>query len=59
MYMYVYVTTLAILVHTLHAHVDRCMKTKDVAFHIMENDLKGAMQEWICTSKEELGRHGR
>jgi hypothetical protein len=26
-----YTTTLAIIAHTLHAHVDRCMQTKDVA----------------------------
>lgn len=49
-----YTMTLAILVHTRHTHVDRCMKTKDVAYQIMENDLKRAMQEWLCTSKEEL-----
>ena len=24
--------------HTLHAHVDRCMKTEDVACQIMKND---------------------
>jgi hypothetical protein len=49
-----YTTTLAIIVHTLHAHVDRCMQTKDVAHYIMENDLQRAMKEWLCTSKEEL-----
>ena len=32
-----YTTTLAILAHTLHAHVDR---KKDVAYHIMANDLR-------------------
>ena len=51
-----YTTTLAILVHTLHAHVDRCKRTKDVAYHIMTNDLHSAMKEWLCTSKEELTR---
>ncbi len=51
-----YTTTLAILAHTLHAHVDRCMRTKDVAYHIMVNDLHIAMKEWLCTSKEELTR---
>jgi hypothetical protein len=49
-----YTTTLAIIAHTLHVHVDRCMKTKDVAHCIMENDLQRAMKEWLCTSKEEL-----
>jgi hypothetical protein len=49
-----YTTTLAIIAHTLHAHVDRCMKTKDVAHCIMENDLQRAMKEWLCTSKDEL-----
>ena len=51
-----YTTTLAILAHTLHAHVDRCMRTKDVTYHIMVNDLHIAMKEWLCTSKEELTR---
>jgi hypothetical protein len=53
-----YTTTLVIrgVAHTLHAHVDRCMRTKDVAYHIMTNDLHNAMQEWLCTSKEELTR---
>ncbi len=51
-----YTTTLVILAHTLHAHVDRCMRTKDVAYHIMVNDLHIAMKEWLCTSKEELTR---
>jgi hypothetical protein len=35
-----YTTTLTIIAHTLHAHVDRCMKTKDVAHCIMENDFR-------------------
>ncbi len=51
-----YTTTLAILAHTLHAHVDRCMRTKDVAYHIMINDLHRVMKECLCTSKEELTR---
>jgi hypothetical protein len=51
-----YTTTLVILAHTLHAHVDRCMRTKDVAYHLMTNDLHSAMKEWLYTSKEELTR---
>ncbi len=51
-----YTTTLVILTHTLHTHVDRCMRTKDVAYHIMTNDLYIAMKECPCTSKEELTR---
>ena len=51
-----YTTTLVILAHTFHTHVDRCMRTKDVAYHIMINDLHRAMKEWLCTSKEELTR---
>ena len=39
-----YTTTLATLAHTLHTHVDRCMKTRDVTYHIMKNDLKRVMQ---------------
>jgi hypothetical protein len=34
-----------VIAHTLHAHVDRFMKTKDVAHCIMENDLQRAMKE--------------
>jgi hypothetical protein len=49
-----YTTTLAIIAHTLHVHVDRCMQTKDVVYCIMENDLQRVMKEWSCTSKEEL-----
>jgi hypothetical protein len=51
-----YTTTLTILAHTLHTHVDRCMRTKDVAYHIMVNDLHIAIKEWFCISKEELTR---
>ena len=40
-----YTTTLTILTHTLHVHVDRCMRTKDVAYHIMDSDLHRAMKE--------------
>ena len=47
-------TTLAIIARTLNAHGDRCMKTKDVALCIMEDDLQRAMKKWLCTSKEEL-----
>ena len=49
-----YTTTLAILAHTPHTHVDRCMRTKNVAYHIMDNDLHKSMKGWFCTSKEEL-----
>jgi len=41
-----YTTTLAVIVHTLHAHVDRCMEIEDVACQIMKNNLQRAMQEW-------------
>ncbi len=51
-----YTATLAILTHTLHDHVDRFMRTKDVAYHIMINDLHRAMKEWFCTTREELTR---
>ena len=40
-----YTTTLAVIAHTLHAHVDRCMQTEDVACQIMKNNLQRAMQE--------------
>ena len=40
-----YTTTLAILVYTLHDHVDRYMRTKDVVYHIMDSDLHRVMKE--------------
>ena len=46
--------TLAVLSHALHAHIERCMKTEDVARQMMKNDLDRAMKDWLCTSKEEL-----
>jgi hypothetical protein len=49
-----YTTAIAIIAHTLYAHVDRCMNTKDVAHCIMENDLQRSMKKWLCTSKDEL-----
>ncbi len=49
-----YTTTLTIMVHTLYAHLDRCMNTKDVDHCIMENDLQRVMKKWFCTSKDEL-----
>jgi hypothetical protein len=49
-----YTTTLAIITHTLHAHVDRLMNRKDVANCIMENDLQRVIKEWLYTSKDEL-----
>ena len=38
------------------SHVDRYMRMKDVAYHIMTNDLHNTMKEWFYTSKEELTR---
>ena len=49
-----YTTTLVVLSHSLHSHVDRCMKIRDVTYQIMQNDLLRAMQDWMCTSKAEL-----
>jgi hypothetical protein len=49
-----YTTTLTVLSHALHAHIERCMKTEDVASQMMKNDLDRAMKDWLCTSKEEL-----
>jgi hypothetical protein len=49
-----YVTTLTVLSHSLHAHIERCMKTEDVSRQLMKNDLDRAMKDWLCTSKEEL-----
>jgi hypothetical protein len=40
-----YNTTLAVMAHSLHAHVERCMKTRDVTFQMMQNDLHRAMKE--------------
>jgi hypothetical protein len=51
-----YTTTLAVIAHTLHAHVDRCMQTEDVACQIMKNNLTRAMQECLRTSKAEMTR---
>jgi hypothetical protein len=51
-----YTTTLTVIAHTLHSHVDRCMQTEDVACQIMKNNLQRAMEEWFCTSKEEMTR---
>jgi hypothetical protein len=49
-----YNTTTTVLTHTLHAHVDRCLKTEYVACQIMKNNLKRAMRQRLCTSKAEL-----
>ncbi len=49
-----YVTTLTVLSHSLHAHIERCMKTEDVARQMMKNDLDRTMKDWLCTSKKEL-----
>ena len=51
-----YTTTLAVIAHTLHVHVDRCMQTEDVACQIMKNNLQRDMREWLCTSKAEMTR---
>ena len=49
-----YTTTLVVLFHSLHMHVERCMKTRDVTYQIMQNDLHRSMKEWLCTSKAEM-----
>jgi hypothetical protein len=49
-----YATTLVVLSHTLHTHIERCMKTEDVVRQMMKNDLDRSMKDWLCTSKEEL-----
>jgi hypothetical protein len=51
-----YTTTLTVIAHTLHVHVDRCMQTEDVACQIMKNNLQRVMQVWLCTSKTEMTR---
>jgi hypothetical protein len=51
-----YTTTLVVIAHTLHVHVDRCMRTEDVACQITKNNLSRAMQEWLCTTKAEMTR---
>ena len=40
-----YTTTMTVLTHTLHTHVDMCMKTEDLACQIMKNDQSRAMRE--------------
>lgn len=49
-----YTTTMTVLTHSLHDHVDRSMKSEDVACHIMKNDQSRSMRECLCTSKAEL-----
>ena len=49
-----YTTTLVVLSHALHVHIERCMKTEDVTRQMMQNDLDRTMKDWLCTSKEEL-----
>ena len=34
-----YNTTLAVMAHSLHTHVERYMRTRDVTFQMMQNDL--------------------
>jgi hypothetical protein len=51
-----YTTTSAVLSHTLHAYVERCMKTEDAAHQMTRNDLDRFMKEWLCTYKEEMTR---
>ena len=40
-----YATTLAVLSHALHAHIERCMKSEDVACQMMKNDLDRDMKD--------------
>jgi hypothetical protein len=40
-----YPTTLAVLSHSLHAHIERCMKSEDVACQMMKNDLDRVMKD--------------
>ncbi len=49
-----YTTTLVVLSHALHAHIERYMKTEDVSRQMMKNDLDRAMKDWLFTSTEEL-----
>jgi hypothetical protein len=49
-----YTTTLVVLSHALHAHIERYMKTEDVSCQMMKKDLDRAMKDWLYTSKEEL-----
>ncbi len=49
-----YATTLVVLSHVLHTHIQRCMKTEDVTRQLMKDDLDRAMKDWLYTSKEEL-----
>ena len=48
-----YTMTMTIHTHTLHDHVDRCMKTEDAACQIMKNDQSRSTREWLCTSKAD------
>ena len=49
-----YTTTLTVMSHSLHAHIERCMKTRDVTYQIMQNELHRVMKDWMCTSKAEM-----
>ncbi len=48
-----YTTTLTVMSHSLHAHIERCMKTKDVTYQIMQNELHRPMKDWMCTSNRK------
>jgi hypothetical protein len=54
-----YTTTLDVIDHTLHVHVDRFLQIEDVVRQIMKNNLQRAMQEWLCTSKAEMTREAK
>ena len=49
-----YNTTLTVITHSLHAHVERCMKIRDVTYQMMQNNLHRPMKDWRCTSKAEM-----
>ena len=49
-----YTTTLAVMSHSLHVYIERCMKTRDVTHQIMQNELHRAMKDWMYTSKAEM-----
>ncbi len=49
-----YDTTLAVMSYSLHEYIERYMKTRDVTYQIMQNELHRAMKDWMSTSKEEM-----
>jgi hypothetical protein len=40
-----YTTALTVLSHVLHTYIERCMKTEDVSYQMMRNDLNRDMKE--------------